>query len=282
MRRLDGKRCLLVGAGSGIGRGVFDAFRAEGAQLGVLEVDGDKCAALRAADPRAAVVCGDATDRGDVARAVDATADALGGIDVLVNCVGLFDYYLGIDELDDDVLDAAFTEAMNVNVRSHLLSVKASLEHLRASKGSVVLTLSTSSFTPGRGGVLYVASKFALRGVVLALADELAPDIRVNGVAPGGTVGTDLRGLRSLGLHDRSLGADPDRESSIRARSPLDVALDGADHAHSYVFLASDESRGMTGRFLHPDGGANLLPPDRRPPTSSTSPTTSTREQPRE
>ena len=57
-----------------------------------------------------------------------------------------------------------------------------------------MLTASTSGFYAGRGGVLYVASKFAVRGLVVALAHELAPDIRVNGVAPGGTLGTDLRG----------------------------------------------------------------------------------------
>ena len=102
---------------------------------------------------------------------------------------------------------------------------------------------------------------------MLSLARELAPDIRVNAVAPGGTVGTDLRGLRSLGLHGRSLGAEPDRADRIRSRNPLDVALDAEDVAASYVFLASAGARGMTGRFLHPDGGAQLGQP--RPPEPS-------------
>jgi NAD(P)-dependent dehydrogenase (short-subunit alcohol dehydrogenase family) len=110
----------------------------------------------------------------------------------------------------------------------------------------------------GRGGVLYVASKFAVRGVVTALAHELAPDIRVNGVAPGGTVATDLRGLAALGQNERSLGATPEREADVRRRSPLGTALTPADVAASYVYLASDESRGTTGHFLHPDGGANV------------------------
>ncbi len=255
--QLEGKRALIVGAGSGIGRGVFDAFLAEGAQVAALEIDPAKCEAL-AASGGGPVVCGDATSRDDNEAAVTAAVDAFGGLDVLVNCVGLFDFYLGLGDIDPDVFDEAFAEAMNVNVRSHLLSVQAGLEQLRASRGCIVLTCSTSSFTAGRGGILYVASKFALRGCVTALAHELAPEIRVNGVAPGGTVGTDLRGLRSLGMHERSLGDTPDRAKSVRDRSPLEVALDGDDHAQSYVFLASDASRGMTGRFLHPDGGANI------------------------
>ncbi len=121
-----------------------------------------------------------------------------------------------------------------------------------------MLTCSTSGFYPGRGGVLYVASKFAVRGLVVALAHELAPDVRVNGVAPGGTVGTDLRGPAALGLDDESLGDRPGREAELRARTPLQVALTPADHAESYVFLASDRSRGITGTFLHPDGGIGV------------------------
>lgn len=257
MSRLAGNRALIVGAGSGIGRGVFEAFVAEGARVGALEIDEHKCEALAAAGS-GPVICGDAAKADDNDAAVSAMLDAYDGIDTLVSCVGLFDFYLGLEALPADALDDAFAEVMDVNVRSMLLAVRASIDPLRVSKGSVILTGSTSSFVPGRGGILYVASKFAVRGCVVSLAHELAPDIRVNGVAPGGTHSTDLRGLRSLGLGDRSLGSEPDRLESIRRRSPLNVALGPADHAECYVFLASDASRGMTGRFIHSDGGANL------------------------
>ena len=92
----------------------------------------------------------------------------------------------------------------------------------------------------------------------LSLAHELAPDIRVNGVAPDGTLGTDLRGLRALGSDQRSLGTDPGRGRAVAARSPLGVALDADDQAESFVFLASDAASGMTAKFLHPDGGAGI------------------------
>jgi NAD(P)-dependent dehydrogenase (short-subunit alcohol dehydrogenase family) len=174
---------------------------------------------------------------------------------VLVNCVGVFDFYRGLGDLDADKLDEAFDEMFAVNVKSQLHAVKAALPALQDSGGSIVLTESTSAYYPGRGGVLYVSSKFAVRGLVTALAHELAPRVRVNGVAPGGTVGTDLRGLRSLGLDSRSLGATPNREAELAARVPLGVALSGADHAWSYVFLASERSRGITGDVVHPDGG---------------------------
>jgi NAD(P)-dependent dehydrogenase (short-subunit alcohol dehydrogenase family) len=253
---LEGRRALVVGAGSGIGRAVVDAFLQEGARVAVLEKDEAKCKALRSDLPDLPVVAGDATTRGANEEAVAAAVDAFGGLDTLVSCVGIFDFYRGLGELGADLIDSAFDEMFAVNVKSHLHSVKAALPALRASGGgSVILTESTSAYYPGRGGVLYVSSKFAVRGLVTTLAYELAPDIRVNGVAPGGTLNTDLRGLSSLGLNDRRLDDTPDREADLAARTPLNIALSGRDHAWSYVFLASDRARGITGDVVHPDGG---------------------------
>lgn len=256
---LHGKRALVVGAGSGIGRAVVDAFLAEGAEVAVLERDRDKCDVLREQLPGTPVVEGDAVTREANDRAVAAAVDAFGGLDTLVNCVGVFDFYKGIGDIDADDLPAAFDEMFRTNVLSHLQSVKAALPALHAETGSsVVLTESTSSFYPARGGVLYVSSKFAVRGLIATLAHELAPQIRVNGVAPGGTLNTDLRGLASLGLDGVRLDDGPDRASDLAARTPLNVALSGADHAWSFVFLASERSRGITGETIHPDGGFGM------------------------
>ncbi|OBI98679.1 3-(cis-5,6-dihydroxycyclohexa-1,3-dien-1-yl)propanoate dehydrogenase [Mycobacterium alsense] len=259
---LEGKRSLVVGAGSGIGRAVVDAFRAEGAKVAVLERDSGKCEKLRRELPDAPVVEGDAITRDANDRAVAAAVDAFGGLDTLVNCVGIFDFYRGIGDIDADDLDAAFDEMFRTNVLSHLHAVKAALPALQAQAGaSIVLTESTSSYQPGRGGALYVSSKFAVRGLVSALAHELAPGVRVNGVAPGGTLHTDLRGLASLGLDGVRLDDSPGRARDLAARTPLNVALTGEDHAWSYVFLASDRSRGITGETVRPDGGFGLGAP---------------------
>jgi len=256
---LPGRRALVVGAGSGIGRAVVDAFLAEGAQVAVLERDPAKCAALAEALPEVPVTVGDATSRAANEEAVAAAVEAFGGLDVLVSCVGIFDYYRSIADLDADVLDTAFDEIFHPNVKSMLHSVKAALPALQESgRASIVLTESTSAYYPGRGGVLYLASKFAVRGLVTALAHDLAPEVRVNGVAPGGTLNTDLRGLPSLGLADRSLGNTPNRAEEMAARVPLRVALSAEDMAWSFVFLASERSRGITGTTVHPDGGAGV------------------------
>lgn len=259
---LVGKRALVVGAGSGIGRAVVGAFGAEGANIAVLERDPHKCDALRQELAQVPVIEGDATTREANDRAVAAAVDAFGGLDTLVNCVGVFDFYRGVGDIDADALPDAFDEMFRTNVLSHLQSVKAAIPVLRSATGSsIVLTESASSFYPGRGGVLYVSSKFAVRGLVSALAHELAPDIRVNGVAPGGTLNTDLRGLSSLGLDETRLDDNPDRARDVAARTPLHVALAGEDHAWSYVFLASQRSRGITGETVRPDGGFGLGAP---------------------
>jgi NAD(P)-dependent dehydrogenase (short-subunit alcohol dehydrogenase family) len=256
---LHGKRALIVGAGSGIGRAVVDAFRAEGATVAVLERDRRKCDKLRAELPGVPVIAGDAVTREANERAVNAAVDTYGGLDTLVNCVGIFDFYRGIGDIGADELPHAFDEMFRTNVLSHLQSVKAAIPSLRAGAGSsIILTESASSFYPGRGGALYVSSKFAVRGLVAALAHELAPQIRVNGVAPGGTLNTDLRGLASLGLEGVRLDDTPERASEVAARTPLNVALSGEDHAWSFVFLASDRSRGITGETVRPDGGFGI------------------------
>jgi NAD(P)-dependent dehydrogenase (short-subunit alcohol dehydrogenase family) len=259
---LHGKRALIVGAGSGIGRAVVDAFRAEDARITVLDRDRDKCDRLRRELPGVPVVEGDAVTREVNERAVKVSVDSYGGLDTLVNCVGVFDFYKGINDINADDLSPAFDEMFRTNVLSHLQSVRAAVPWLRAGTGSsILLTESASSYYPGRGGVLYVSSKFAVRGLVAALAHELAPQIRVNGVAPGGTLNTDLRGLASLGLDDVRLDDTPNRARDMAARTPLNVALSPEDHAWAFVFLASDRSRGITGETIHPDGGFGIGTP---------------------
>lgn len=255
---MEGRVALLTGAGSGIGRAVVDAFLAEGASLCVLEYAALKCDALNELGERVIAVHGDATSAVDNRRAVETAVERFGRLDCLATFVGIFDNYTHLGDIPDDRFDAAFREIFDVNVKSVMLAARAATPHLREAKGSIVITGSSSSFYPGRGGSLYVSSKFALRGLVVQLAHELAPDVRVNGVAPGGTVGTDLRGLDSLGQSKNRLDDRPGREEGLRSRTPLAVALQSADHAVAYLYLASDRSPGVTGEIVRSDGGLGV------------------------
>ncbi len=255
---LEGKVALLTGAGSGIGRAVVDAFLAEGARVGALELGPAKCEELRALGERVVVVQGDATDPAANAAAVSDTVARFGRLDVLATFVGIFDFYTALADIPEERFNDAYHETFDVNVKSVMLAVRASLSALRERGGTIIPTLSTSSFYAGRGGPLYVASKFALRGLVVQLAHELAPEIRVNGVAPGGTIRTDLRGLQSLGQYESVLDARPGRAEQLRARTPLQVALTPEDHAGAYVFLASDRAAGITGEIIQSDGGIGV------------------------
>lgn len=228
------------------------AFTEAGARVLVLERDADKAGSL---GDNVDVIVGDARCAEDAANLVGTATGRFGKLDVLCSFVGVFDHYRHLDDLPAGALDDSFAEAFSTNVKSALVLVQAALPALREARGSVILTLSSSSFYPGRGGILYVASKFALRGVVVQLAHELAPLVRVNGVAPGGTLGTDLRGLDSLGLADVQLGDSDERRRQLEERTPLHIALSPSDHAGAYVFLASSASRGMTGEIIRCDGG---------------------------
>lgn len=255
---LDEKVALAIGGGSGIGRGVVEEFVREGASVGVLELNPDKCTELDELGSKVAAVQGDATSLEDNKRAVRETVEAFGRLDTLMTFVGIFDFYTPLSELPEDGLEAAFQEIFKTNVGSYLLSAKAALPDLKESGGSIIFTVSTSGFYPGRGGILYVASKFAVRGICIQLAHEVAPEIRVNGVAPGGTMSTDLRGLKSIGLDKRSLGSTPNREEDLKSRTPLRLAMSPQDHAGTYVYLASDRARGITGVIVNSDGGIGV------------------------
>lgn len=197
---LDGSVSLVTGAGSGLGHAIVDRFLDEGARVGVLEINPHKAAALEAQfGRRVAVTVGDATRYIDNERAVAATIAAFGQLDSFVGNAGLWDYSTSLEDLPADAIDGAFDEIFHLNVKGYLLGAKAAIPALRQNNGSIIFTVSNAGFWPGGGGPLYVASKHAVMGLVKQLAYELAPEIRVNGVAPGG-MPTDLRGPRALGM----------------------------------------------------------------------------------
>jgi NAD(P)-dependent dehydrogenase (short-subunit alcohol dehydrogenase family) len=261
--RLAGKSVLVTGGGAGIGKAIVERFLLEGAAVTVLDLS---TGALGASESLLLV-------RGDVRRPADnagAVAEAIarfGRLDVLVANAAVFDGFAALAELELEVLAEAALSVLETNVIGYLLAAAAAREELRTTRGSIILTLSNASFGAGGGGVVYTAGKHAALGMMRQLAYELAPEIRVNAVAPGGTL-TGLAVAEPL-RSTVSLPSPAERAERIRGRNALHVALEPADLVGPYLLLASDESRAMTGAVIRVDGGVDLVRAGGSPATPS-------------
>lgn len=256
MPRLTGTRAIVTGAGSGIGRAVVRRYLAEGAQvIGVVRKEADR-------DPLEAegalVVCGDVARYDTAERAVAQAIDRFGGLDVYVANAGLWDFHKRLERQQPAEIERAFHEIFGVNLLGALYGARAAVAALRESRGSVIVTGSNACFLAGGGGALYTASKFALRGLVLQLAREFAPDVRVNGVAPGAT-DTALSGPSALGQAVLAMNASAERMAAMARHMPMDRVSQPEDHASLYVLLATRaESAYVTGAMLRSDGGLTI------------------------
>lgn len=257
---LAGLHVLVTGGGSGIARAAAERYDREGAVVTVLNRSPEGAADVReTSGGRIKTIVGDATDPDVIAEAVAASVDEQGRLHHLTCGVGVFDSYAKVTGLSVDELLVAAEESWRVNVLGTLLAVNLAVPALRAAgNGSITLTLSESAFNAIGGGVLYGSSKWALRGAVEHLAAELAPEIRVNGVAPGGTTGTRFGGLSSLGqtvTADRVEG----RDERIASSTLLGFVATPEDHAGAYRLLADPvDSRAVTGVVIRSDGGRRL------------------------
>jgi NAD(P)-dependent dehydrogenase (short-subunit alcohol dehydrogenase family) len=247
MSALQDKRVVITGAARGIGRGAAEACAAAGARLALLDVREDELeqTAHRLRDAGAEVsahVCDVAVPE-DVERAVAEVA-AGGPIDVLINNAGVVPAVRPFEEITVEEWDAL----MAINTRGYFLMAKATVGHLRAAGGGAIVMIASRQFfyaPPGQAD--YVAAKGAVIGMARVMAKELGPDgIRVNCVCPGM--------LLTPGVEEAVPGA-AERAEGMLAAVPLGRVQTVEDFTGAIVFLASDESRFMTGQTMVVDGG---------------------------
>lgn len=258
---LEGNVALITGGGSGIGRAVADRYLAEGASVAIFGRDQQKLQSVvdASANPeRMLAISGDVRDSDSLMTAVEKVVRRFGKLDTVVPNAGIWDFNRSLTRLSPTELSDTFDELFEINVKGYLLTVQAAWKELVANEGSVVMTLSNASFHPAGGGPIYTAAKFAARGLVTQLAYELAPKVRVNGVAVGG-MDTDLRGPDSIGMQERSIGASF-AKSTVTGDNPLipihHASVDPVDFTGSYVLLASSANAGnITGAIIPADGG---------------------------
>jgi cis-2,3-dihydrobiphenyl-2,3-diol dehydrogenase len=258
MGRLDGQVALVTGGGSGLGRAIVARFITEGARVAVLDLSSERLRQLSAEyGARVVTIQGDVRSLADNETAAARCETTFGKLDCAIGNAGVWDYSTALVDLPSDAIDAAFDELFHINVKGYLLLAKAAAPALVRSDGSLLFTISNAGFYPAGGGPLYTATKHAAVGLVRQLAYELAPSVRVNGVAPGG-IHTDLRGPKALGMAERSI-ASLDMASTADQWLPLGRLPTAEEYAGAYVFFATrGDAAPATGSVLNFDGGVGV------------------------
>lgn len=248
--RLEGRKILITGAGSGIGRATARLFLREGAALAVLDRDREglahTVADLGATADRVASAVVDVTDEAGLATALSAVGTALGGLDGVVNSAG-FDLIQDFGAMST----AEWTAVLAVNLTGPCLVCRAALPALKAAgRGTIVNIASAAALRPLGQRTAYCAAKAGLVMFGKALAMDLAPfDIRVNSVCPG-IIDTPLFRASFEGAEhpEEELARILERYVIKRAGQPDDIA-------QAALYLTSTESAYVTGSSFAVDGG---------------------------
>ena len=243
--KLKGKRALITGGDSGIGRAVAIAFAKEGAEIAIvyLEEHRDAKETQRLVENHGAgcqLLAGDVGDEKFCQRAVKQAAKEMGGLDILVNNAAEQHPQESIEKITEKQL----TKTFRTNIFSMFYLTKAALP-LLPEGGSIINTASVTAYKGSPKLLDYSATKGAIVAFTRSLSQALAEKkIRVNAVAPG-PIWTPLIPSTFPGEKVETFGSD----------TPLGRAGQPEEVAPSYVFLASDGASYMTGQVLHPNGG---------------------------
>lgn len=252
MGRLEGKVAIITGGNSGVGAATAKLFANEGAKVVIsarrvapLE---EVAAEIKQNGGEVLMVPTDISKPEDVENLIRKTLEAFGGLNILVNNAGVLDKNLnGIDRIDYEDLD----KVLNINTKGTIYCMNKALPHL--TKGASIINVSSVAGQFGAGGAAYVASKAAIIGVTKNTAMRFAKEqIRCNAICPG--------------MIMTPMGQEIDREKmdmgmmgAMRVHSDLTVPpCQPEDVANIALFLASEESRAITGQILVTDFGADL------------------------
>jgi 3-oxoacyl-[acyl-carrier protein] reductase len=249
MGKLTGKVAIVTGASKGIGAAIAKSYAAEGASVVVNYASSREGADRVVADitakgGKAIAVKADMGKEADVKALFEATKQAFGGLDVLVNNAGVFEFFP-----IENFTEAEFHRQFNINVLGPTLAAREAVKHFNGEGGSIINVSSVAAYNSPANSVVYSATKAALDTVTRVLAAELGPrNIRVNSLNPGGV---ETEGTHRIGV----IGSD--FEKDIIRRTPLGRIGQPDDIAKVAVFLASDDAGWVNGERVSASGGYN-------------------------
>ena len=241
---LDGRRAIVTGGASGIGKGIVEAFVRAGAKVLAVDRLSDSWTTSESTQDGMARFAIDITGKEAPGRIVEAAVGLLGGIDILVNNAGI-SVLGGADSTTDEQWD----RLMAVNVTAAFRLTREAVPHLKQSdSGRIINTGSIMSELAGPGQIAYITSKHAIAGMTKAMAVDLGPfGIRANFIQPGAVV-TPL---------SEPYMADEEFLAYWKRKIPLGHLAKPVDIAPVAVFLASRAADYVSGEGLRIDGGAS-------------------------
>jgi 3-oxoacyl-[acyl-carrier protein] reductase len=246
MSKLTGKVAVVTGASKGIGAAIAKSLAAEGASV-VVNYASSKAgadavvSAITAAGGKAIAVRGDVSKAADAQGLIDAAVKNFGRLDILVNNSGVYEF-APIDSFTEEHYNKIF----DVNVLGLLLTTQAAVKHLREGASIINIGSVVSSLTPPNS-VVYTGTKGAVDAITGVLAKELGPKkIRVNSINPGMV---ETEGVHAAGF----IGGD--FETNTVAQTPLGRLGQVDDIASVASFLASEDSKWITGELVRAGGG---------------------------
>jgi 3-oxoacyl-[acyl-carrier protein] reductase len=246
-RKLEGKAAVVTGASKGIGAGIAKALADEGASV-VVNYSSSKEGADRVVAEIAArggialSVQGDVSKQAHIERLFLEAKRAFGRLDILVNNAGVYEFS-PLEAVTEDL----FHKQFNVNVLGLLLTTKEGVKHMGPEGGSVINIGSGASSMRPPNSAVYTATKAAVDAITGVLAKELGPrKIRVNSINPGM--------IETEGVHTAGL-AGSDFQKMVETQTPLGRVGQPDDISPTAVYLASSDSKYMTGETLLVSGG---------------------------
>lgn len=242
---LTGMRALVTGGGSGIGAGIVAKLRSGGVTVLVVDLD---------AATGAEVIADVSTDDG-VAATFAAVRRSLGGLDLLVNNVGVAGPTAGVDTMDP----AAFDECVRMNLGSAFRCAHSAVPLLRERRGSIINISSTAGLFGYPLRSPYAAAKWGVIGLTKTWAMELGPEgIRVNAICPGSVAGPRMDSVIEREAMHRGVDATTVR-SAYEHQVSMRTFVDRDDIAAAVVWLASPAARFVSGQVLSIDGHTETL-----------------------